>query len=272
MASTQKGSGGTSLGLWTKASLWTLVVVFGGLYLSSGRRSPEPPSPTPAVVASEAPAAREHPGTEAPPDPEAATAEIKGEAQPAETTQPAPDRGADGTAGEVPSERSGALADTPEPVRAAESAAFVESLRTKAPPEGPASEAPGQTGTASQAAPEADAAVTTKIPTLPRASHLGSSTDLGAEIRAPAESVITRPPAKPGGAAPPPGATAAPATGVGPSQEAERARIFMEYEAMGRTAEEEMRRSWYRMVMPPQGGMPYGGSGYGSGPRGYPNR
>jgi hypothetical protein len=56
------------------------------------------------------------------------------------------------------------------------------------------------------------------------------------------------------------------------TQEAERARILMEYRSLQRAAEEQMRQYRRQMGMPPPAGLPYGYPGYGHHPWVYPSR
>lgn len=241
MSTAEAGSAKSGLGWWPKLVLWTLVLVFGALYLGSVKRNSAVDAPVPATQEAKGAAAEVAPPAPVP-------------APPPENQAPAAGlvAGAEG-AGAEPPEAPSKPSKEPEPVRAAESAAFADSLLNKPPSE------QGREGSTEAAEPAS--------PPPLEGGKAGSS----APSEAPAAAVAEPPtPVQSGGASPQPPAEQEATASEG--QAAERARIIMEYEAMRRAAEEHMRRGWGQMGMPAPGGAPYARPGYGYGPGVYPGR
>jgi hypothetical protein len=251
MSATGSGSAKTGLVWWSKLALWTLVLVFGVLYLGSVKRSARVDVPAPAAAPASIPVPEVPPpggaiGT-GPPGP----SEPSGRAQEvaAEPISPPSDDQADGAPGPV---------EAPEPVRAAESAAFADSLLNKATGEeaagalpAPVAEAPGGRSNA------------TTLP--PQGSPVGA-----ADIRA--QQTVDEGIGGHGPQAQPKPVRTAPGqeSGVPETKEAERARILMEYETMRRSAEERTRQHWPPRRAPGWPVFPHGHPVYG--PWGYPTR
>lgn len=179
------------------------------------------------------------------------------------------------------------VVEEPEPLRAAESTAFADSLRAKGPAEGTAESSPDQ-GKAAEPTGAADInqAAEADAPPLTKSDAADVTVGLDPEAAAPAVSVGPTPPTSAEAAPPvsvgptPPATTAAVQPDVsegdgsagraGESREAERARIRMEYEALRRAAEAERRRYWMPREGPPPVPFPHWQPGYGFG--GYPVR
>jgi hypothetical protein len=268
--STESGTAGAGLGPWTKVILWSLVFVFGVLYLSSGKRSLQTQSPTTVGVTAEALHSSEPPGSDATPGPGVPVADVGGGTGPAVVGEAVSDHGAKSPPNASPSEGTSAGKDTPEPLRAAESAAFADSLLAREPPEGRGEAAGDRMRTSANAPPEAGVGVAPQVPPAPASAGPGAPTELRAEPAVPETSLAPTSQAPRATAASGPGEEAGSAASVDDPLEAQRARILTEYEAMRRAAEEEMRRRWQRMGVPAPGRMPYGPPGYGPGPWGYP--
>jgi hypothetical protein len=244
MSTAEAGSAKPGLGWWPKLVLWTLVLVFGVLYLSSVKRNSALDGPVPAIEETVG-AAAEVASPAVPP------------ALPSENQVPVAAAGSGGGAEGAGAEPPAAPSKAPEPVSAAESAAFADSLLNKAPTDQRPDEAPAEVAKpASQPPLEA---VNEGPSPLPEASGAGAAAV--AEPPTPTQSgdMAPQPPAEQGAPA---------STG----QVAERARIIMEYEAMRRAAEEYMRRGWGQPGMPAPTGAPYARPGYGYGPGVYPAR
>lgn len=299
MSTVDTGPTKTSLGPWPKLVLWSLVLVFGVLYLGSVKRNPAVDSQT-VVPASQATLAPE-------------VLPALGQAGTDSGGQQAPGDDQAGGRSEVQGEQGQAPAGDPEPVRAAESTAFAESLLIKEPGGESAGESTGRIDSEVESPAEATAPAATADanqpslevaagPTEPPAGEGAAQSVVSAESQvamprglvAPASAppVVSAPQmASTGDEAP----TAAPVESIGPpptapppqgaptvspeieaavrlkeSQDAERARIFKEYEAMRRTAEEQMLQYWQQMRVPRPAVMPYGYPAYG--PGGYPPR
>lgn len=258
MSTADTGSAKPGLGLWPKLVLWSLVLVFGVLYLGSGKRNPAVEAPTPVSVA--------------PPPVEPQLAPSPGDAGPEPGVQQMPaeeqvQADAGGPAGQV----QAPVGDS-EPVRAAESAAFVDSLLSKEPadesPGDSTGDSPGATAPEAPSPPATSPAAETPDTTLPASE----APEDRAETAAPVESVGPMPEAPAAREAPAPGQEVRAGAKAQDAQEAQRERILKEYEAMRRAAEEQMRQYWQPRGMPGPAGMPYGHPGYGYGPGGYPPR
>ena len=299
MSTADTGTTRTSLGLWPKLVLWGLVLVFGVVYLGSVKRNPavDPHRVVPASPATQVPEVA----------PSLGQAGMDSWGQQAPVVDPA------GGGPEVQAQQGQASAGNPEPVRAAESTAFAESLLTSDPEGESSGESTGRTdpkvesptavtapaATVNSNQPPLEAAATPrKIPLAegaapsvapaesPVAAPPGSMTPAfapplvsvprtamtgdDAPAAAPVEANGPGPRAPPAQAAP----TASPAVGAAVtlkgSQDAERARILKEYEAMQQTAKEQMHQYWQQMRVPGPAIMPYGYPAYG--PGGYPPR
>lgn len=141
MPTAETASGGTGLGRWPKVVLWTLVLLFGLLYLGSVRRDPGGSASAlgdgggVAVFPGQSAALR-GPGAEGP----TATTDLP------EVVAPA--RLGGGVSAPGPGSKEGAeplpepapsppVAEDSEPTRAAESAAFADSLLGTESPQGP---------------------------------------------------------------------------------------------------------------------------------------
>jgi hypothetical protein len=242
MSATETRSAKTGLVWWSKLALWILVLVFGVLYLGSVKRNERVDLPAPAAGPASTPAALPPSGAIdlGPPGP----SEPSGPAQ--EVTAEPVSLSSDAQAEQAPRP-----AEAPEPLRTVESAAFAESLLNKAPggevpgaSPGSAAEVPGE-GSNPNALP-------------PRESPVGAA-DLGAAQTVQEEIGSPVPQAQPIPVRPVPGPEPGGGSGGTETEEAERARILMEYEAMRRSAEEQMRQHW-----PPMG--PPGGAVFRQGP------
>lgn len=280
MSTQDSTSPGKGIGLFPKLILWTLVIVFGALYLSSAKRHADESaeaSPGGAETIAAGPSVAAQAGATA-----------------------APDEGAGSVSEPVsaPVSESGTA-----PVQAAESAAFARTLmdnqsagQSPQPPEGERSAASDAAPRGVQGvhrletgAPAQDSNVARAVgavPAVPAAVSLQAVTPAGPQVGAERGS-----PVAPAAAFMPPGAMPAapvlapgpaavpvapvprmqsPAAGhaasVAPAATAERDRILAEYEAMQRAAEEQMRQQWQRMAVP----APYGYPGYVPAP--YPAR
>lgn len=251
MSPTESGSAKTGLVWWSKLALWILVLVFGVLYLGSVKRSARVDVPAPAATPASIPVPEVPPpagaiGTASP-----GPSEPSGRAQEvaAEPVSPPSDDQADGAP---------RPAEAPEPVRAAESAAFADSLLNKA----TGDEAPGVLPAPVAEAPGGGSNATT-LP--PRGSPVGAA-DLGAQQTADEGIAGPGPQAQPEPVRPAPGQE----SGVPETKEAERARILMEYEAMRRSAEERTRQHLPPRRAPGWPVFPHGHPSYG--PWGYPVR
>jgi len=240
MSTAETGSAKSGLGWWPKLVLWTLVLVFGALYLGSVKRNSAVDAPVPATQETKGAAVEVAPPAPFPASP--------AEHQAVAAAAVGPTGGAE-SAGAEPQKAPSKPSKEPEPVRAAESAAFADSLLNK-----PHSDEDREGSAEAAEPPLAEGKAE-----LPPPSEAASAA--AAEPPTPAQS---------GGASPqPPAEQKAPPS---ESQAAERARVIMEYEAMRRAAEEHMRRSWGQMRMPAPGGAPYARPGYGYGPGVYPAR
>lgn len=294
MSTADTGSAKVGLGLWPKLILWSLVLVFGVLYLGSVKRNP--PDPQPEVTAAPVTGSNEaspsaspagaHPGLRQASDDDRVVA--------AEGTRP---------------EQSQVSAGDTEPVRAAESAAFADSLLDQevvdgdaAGPRDPESHPAGRSAPgAAEPAPGSPQTMPSDARAIPAQGIAEAAVMPGSGVAAPPVPLAPAQPL-PAPAAPVsgrgPGAQAASQVGPGgptgeslPAQrtddpsldlgtgpasrqtaEAQRARILWEYEAMRRAAEQQMRQRWQPIGVPGGAIMPYGSPGYGPGPRAYPHR
>ncbi|MGE5153460.1 MAG: hypothetical protein ACM3ST_05535 [Bdellovibrio bacteriovorus] len=277
MSAAATGPAKSGLGLWPKLALWTLVIVFGALYLGAVKRNAPPESTT---VAPETPTAHA-PGLRPPPghtNPEAAA-----------DNPPAPPPDAPDAEKQIGEDR--VPVSDPAPVRAAESAAFAESLLAKEPGDGSsegqggstdretASPAPG--GAESSPPPPEDAAGDTTGQGAPAAALSASAPESGPTAPKGARGTLTAAPAVPSDPHPiqrpapgalPPSQVVGVGDGSRGAEVAERARFLGEYETMRRAAEEQMRQYWQQMGVPGAAGAPYGHPGFGYGPGGYPPR
>ena len=251
MSATESGSPKTGLVWWSKLALWILVLVFGVLYLGSVKHNARVDVPAPAAPPASIPVPEVLPPAGANATGSAGPSEPSGRAQEvaAEPVSPPSDDQAD---------RAPRPAEAPEPVRAAESAAFADSLLNKATVE----EAPGV-----RPAPVAEApgggSNATALP--PRGSAVGAA-DIGAQQTAEEGIVSPGPRAQPKPVRPAP----VQESGVRETKEVERARILMEYEAMRRSAEERTRQHLPPRPVPGWPVFPHGHPVYG--PWGYPTR
>lgn len=253
---TERGTPSAGLGPWTKVLLWSLVFVFGVLYLSSGKRGTQTQSPTTAGATTEVPVSSEPPASGTSPGPEGRVGEFEGGGRPPAADEGARGQAVEGPASASPSAQTGALADPREPLRAAESAAFADSLLAKEPSEGSGEGTAGQRGTSADVAPEGGVSVGPAAPPTPASAGPAAPADLGS--KAPRAM-----------AAPTPVGEAGSAARAEEPREAARARILMEYEAMRRAAEEEMRRTGQQMGVPAPGVIPSGPPGYAPVPGGF---
>lgn len=251
MATTDAGSATTRLGLWPKLVLWSLVLVFGVLYLGSVKRNPVVDPPSTVIPSPTSPA------PEVAPSPGDVGSEPVGQAVEGDDRTAAP--------ASAPAEQARVPDEAPEsePVRAAESAAFVDSLLSKEVAGESPGESPDPTGPEAGSSPGGTTDGTLASPVAATAST-ATTTEQGApEPDAPPRAEVAAPPDLP---APGPGIGA----GSREAQEAQRAHILREYEAMRRAADEQMRQYWQQMGVPAPAAMPYGPPGYG--PWGYPQR
>jgi hypothetical protein len=258
MSTAESGSAKPGLGLWPKLVLWSLVLVFGVLYLGSVKRNPAVEAPMPVSV------------SPPPAEPEAAPSPGDAGLDPGAQQVPAEDQVLAGAGGQE--EQVQAPAGDSEPVRVAESAAFVDSLLNKEVADESPGESPGATAPEARSPPVRTPAAGTPDSTLPAAEAPDDRPVTAASV----ESVGSTPDAA--AKAPPAQGEPAPSHEVVSGdmaqepREAQRERILKEYEAMRRAAEEQMRQYWQQRGRPGPAGMPYGHPGYGYGPGGYPPR
>lgn len=255
MSAKETGSVKTGLVWWSKLALWILVLVFGVLYLGSVKRNErvDLPAPTAAPVSNPAPEGL----------PLAGAIET-GSAGPSESSGPAQEVAAEPRSlpSDEQAEPAPRPAEAPEPVRTVESAAFAESLLNK----GPGGEIPGASPGSGAEAP-GEGSNLTALP--PRESPVGAA-NLGAVQTAEDEIGAAVPRAHPIPVRPAPGQEPGGGSGGPETEEVERARILMEYEAMRRSAEEQMRQHWPAMGPPGPAVFRPGPPVYG--PWGYPIR
>jgi hypothetical protein len=274
MSEAGTGSVKSGLGLWPKLVLWTLVLVFGVLYLGSVKRNAPVQSPTPVAAAPTVPV----PGVSPPP----------GDAGPQAAAHQAPAETRDAPAAEDQARQGQAPVSDPESVRAAESAAFVDSLMTKE----HGDTGPGEPGGApDREAESSGAGGADGSPPSPEGGTAGQGTGVVAPPTSaqPSESTPATEGPRAASAAPDPSGSSSPdslrapgasAPGEGvevrdrsrEAEESERARILKEYEVMRRAAEEQMRQYWQQIGVPGPPRAPYGQPGFGYGPGVYPPR
>lgn len=273
MSTQDSAASGNGIGFLPKLILWTLVIVFGALYLSSAKRHADE-SAAASAGAADAVAA-----------------------QPAVPVGAG--SGAQSAAGGESVGESGAA-----PVQAAESAAFARTLMDGQAPQAPEGERPAAADAAGQGvqgvhrleagvpAPDSNVArAVGAVPAVTAPVSLQTPAPTGPRVGAePMAPVVPTAPVMPPRAMPaapfaggvpvapvPPMQApavgesvsavpaAAPVAGEG-MERGERDRILAEYEAMRRAAEEQMRQQWQRMAVP----APYGYPGYAPAP--YPAR